>query len=106
MQQFGDDVEPSLVLADIEYGNNIRMIERTGRAHFLLEAIQPVRAPGELFTDYFNCNFAAQPRISGAVDDTHATFSKPGKDFIGTNVTTDFECHGDRFVRFYHFTNG
>ena len=41
-EQFGDNVGHAIVGTDVVDGQDIRMIQRRGRARFLLEAAQPI----------------------------------------------------------------
>ena len=81
-QQFGDDERRAIVRADVVNGQDVRMIERRGRARFLLEAAQPVSVFGERGGQNLDCDFAVEARVTRAVDFAHPARAELGDDTI------------------------
>ena len=62
------------------------MVDLTGGARFLLEAMQPARVGGERFGDQLDRDVAPEPRIARAVDLAHAAGANPADDLVRTDA--------------------
>ena len=62
--------------SNIVNDKNVGMIEGTGGAGFLLEALQAARIGGERGGENLDCDLATQARIAGAIHFAHATGTK------------------------------
>ena len=75
------DVGRALLLAQVVDRDDIRMVERRGRAGFLLEAPQPFRVVGELRAKHFYDDMAVELEIFGFVDLAHTPGPNGREDF-------------------------
>ena len=75
-------------------GQNIRMIQLTGRTCFLLEAMNTVRIRCECFGNQLDGDFALEARIGCAIDLAHAAGAEPADDLIGTDTGPGRNGHG------------
>ena len=82
-EEFGDEKRRAIVLADIEDGKNVGMVERGHRARLLLEPAQAVGILRENFRKNFQRDVAAKARIASAVHLAHAAGADRGLDFVG-----------------------
>jgi hypothetical protein len=69
-------------LANIEDGENIRVIQRSRGAGFLLEATQTIGVGGKTDGQNLDGDVASEPRIARAIDFAHAARSDGGKDLV------------------------
>ena len=67
VQQFGDQVRGPLVSADVEQRQQVRMVQRSCRARFPLEAPEPIRVSGKFSWKNLDRDVTTQARIAGAV---------------------------------------
>jgi hypothetical protein len=82
------------MLPDVVDGENIRMVERSGRTGFLLEAMETFRIGGERRWQDFDRHVAPEARVARAVDFAHAAASKRGDDLISAETNAGRERHG------------
>src|SRR5438045_3684018 len=78
---------------------NIRMIQRRQYTRFALKARQAVIVTREDVGQYFECDWAAQPRILGEINLSHAARSKRIQYFVVRDPFSDHEF--ERAAAFY-----
>jgi hypothetical protein len=99
LEQFGDDVRSAFVEPDIVNGEDVRVIELSCGACFLLE---PGNATGVRCTgggDHFDGHSPIEPRITRSVDDAHSTGAQPLDDFVRADSGA---CHERRWNVLLH----
>ncbi len=69
--------------ADVVDGGDVRMVQRRGRAGFLLEARQPLGIRRELLRQDLDRDLAAEPRVAGQPDLAHAAGAELLLDLVG-----------------------
>ena len=74
------------MLAEVEDNEQIRMVERSSGASLLLEAAQAIGIIRQRLRQDLDGHFAADARIAGAVDLTHAAGAEGGDDLVGTEA--------------------
>ena len=72
LEEFRDEKGRAVVLADVEYGENVWMVERRYRAGFLFEADEAIAFAREGFGEDFQRDFASEPRVARAYHFAHA----------------------------------
>src|SRR6266540_4217247 len=95
LEQLRHHVRRTLVRAHVVDRQDIRMIQLTGRACLLLEAMQPARIHRERLGDQLDRHLAPEPWIPCAVDLAHAPGTQPSDDLVWTDVGTGRHCHGN-----------
>src|SRR2546426_12444419 len=80
-EQFGDDVRPVLVLANVVHGNDVRVLEQGSGTRFLLEAAQCFLIP-VAHSKHLDRHIAAQLFVAGGEDAAHATPAQLALDAI------------------------
>ncbi len=73
------------MLADVVDRADVRMIQRRGRARLALEALDGDRVCQQPRREELDGDLPAEPRVFGAVDDTHAAFA----DLVNDPVVRD-----------------
>jgi hypothetical protein len=71
LDQLHRDVGDAVALADVVDRDDVRVVERAGRARFGLESPQPVRIFADSFRKNLQRHLAAQQQVARAVDFTH-----------------------------------
>ena len=79
--------------ADVVDGHDVRMIERRGRARFLLEAAEQLRA-GHIRRKNLDGHVAIELRIAGLIDLAHTTGADRRHDAVRPESVTGRECQG------------
>ena len=69
------------------------MIERGGRARFLLESAQPIGVGCDCGGQDLDRDVAAQPRVVRAIDLAHAPGTDGAEDFVGAKARAWLEGH-------------
>ena len=77
--------------ADVVNRENIRVIERGGRARLLLEAAQPLRVGQEFRRQQLDRDVTLEPRVVRAIHLAHSSGPDEGLDAIGTERRPRFE---------------
>ena len=93
LEEFRDQKRRAVVLADVEYGKNIWMVERCDRAGFLFEADEAVAFACEGFGKDFQRHFASEPRVAGAHHFAHSTGAQWRDDFVGAEPCSGRQRH-------------
>jgi hypothetical protein len=62
------------------------MIERRGRARFLLEALQPIRIAGDSGREHLDDDVATEPAVPPPVNDAHSAFADFLDDLVGAEI--------------------
>jgi len=83
--------------ADVMNNENVRMIERTRRTSFLLEAPQSICISRERRRQNLDRYVAPQSRITRAIDFTHPARAERGDDFVWTKSCTWRKRHRSNF---------
>ena len=84
------------MLADVEDGEDVGMIERGDGASFLLEANQAIAFEREGFGKDFQRDFAAEARIAGPRHFAHSTGAERRDDFVGAKLCGGRQRHVSR----------
>ena len=82
VEQLHDDERLALVLADVVDRADVRMVQRRGGARLALEALERLRVARQLARQELERDLAAEARVLGAVDDTHAAAAEPVEDAV------------------------
>ena len=82
LEQFGDYVGRAFARADVEYGQNIGMVQRSGGESFLLKTAQAVGIKRKRLRQNFDRHFAFEARVAGAINLAHASRAEQGDNFI------------------------
>jgi hypothetical protein len=82
------------VLADVVHREDVRMVQRGGRARLLLEAKQPVRIAAELDREDFDRDLAPQPRVAAPIDLAHTSGAEDSENLVRTETGARAERHG------------
>src|SRR5581483_5435315 len=93
LEELGDDEGRAFVRAEFEDGEEIRMIQHAGGASFLLEAAKTIAVVREGRRKDLDRDFAAEARITGAVNLTHAPGPERTENLIGANECPSSELH-------------
>ena len=72
---------------------DVRVIERCERPGFALEACEPIGITSEEFREHFDRDVAAQVRVAGFVDLSHATCTEWTEDFVWPEATAGRKRH-------------
>ena len=92
VDELGDDVLLALEFADVEHGEDVRMVERRGSLRFELKAA----ARGiisQLLREKLDRNRAVQPRVLAQEDLAHPAFAQEGFDGVRAKSLTRLEIH-------------
>ena len=95
-EEFGDDVRPRALDADVMHGQDVRMIQAAGGSRFLLEPAAPIRIRRERRREDFECDVALQLMIAGPVHFTHAPGAERAENLEAAKAIADGERHGWR----------
>ncbi len=85
-EQLLDDVRLAVVLADVEDGRDVGVVEGAGGLRLQLETAQAVGVGGEGGGEDLDRDVAVQARVPGAVDLPHAAGADGGEDFVGAEA--------------------
>jgi hypothetical protein len=78
LEKLGDNVRGAVVRADVEDGQDVRVVERGDCPGLALEALQPLRVRGHVGGKYLDRHLAPETRVPRPVDLAHpASPSKP-----------------------------
>ena len=83
LEELGDEIRISLVRAEIEDHEEVRVVESPGRPGFLLETAQAIGIRREAGGQDLDGDVAADPRITGAVHFAHAAGPERAHDSYG-----------------------
>src|SRR5262245_56597885 len=91
----GDDVASVSILyrsfADFVDRNDVRMVERRGRARFLLEAPHPPGVGGELGWQQLDRHLAPQSRVEREMDLAHAPASERRQNLVSADLRRELD---------------
>src|SRR6185369_15613879 len=87
-QQLADEEVLIVLGADVEDGDDVRMVEHPRRARFLFESAQRLGVVGEIAREDFDRHFAPQPGVDGAIHLAHP----PRADLRGNAVWTELRA--------------
>ena len=82
--QLHRDEEVSVGGPDVVHGDDVRVIERRGRARLLLEAGAPLGVLGKSRREDLDRHLAAETGIARLVDFSHASGAERSNDFVGS----------------------
>jgi hypothetical protein len=94
LEQLRNDEGQSVVRANIEDRQKVRMIDRAGGAGFLLEAPQPVGVLRECRRQDLDGHLARDARVARAVDLPRPARPEGGNDFVVTDAGAGGEDQG------------
>ena len=80
--EFFDEKEPTLILADLVHCREVGMRERGARARVGEEPLAPLAVGRDIVRQYFDRDGTSQPRIARAVHLAHAAGADPVEDFV------------------------
>src|SRR4051794_16716078 len=89
--------EPRIrVLADLVYGDGVRMVQGGGGAGLGLETSDSRGIMGEVGREDLQGYLAAEPGISSSIHLAHASGTQNGNDLVGSERGSDASCNGLR----------
>ena len=97
-QELGDEVRRVVVRAEIEDGEDVRMIERARRPGLAHEALQPVGISGEGRRQDFDRDVTIEARVPGPVDLAHAPLAERRDDLVGAEPGAGADRHQGQIV--------
>ena len=86
LESLHDDEGLAVVLAELMYGADVRVLEGGGQAGLAPESAQPFLRRGGLGVEDLDRDLAPQARIFGAVDLAHATHPEQAEEAIVRQV--------------------
>lgn len=86
LEELEDEVGCAVVDARIEHRQELRVVERSRGARFLLEAAQPVGVRGDVRAQHLDRHLAAEPIVACTVDLAHPTGAQRPEHRIGTEL--------------------
>ena len=89
VEELHHEIGRTVVRAHVEDRDQVRMIDRTGRADFLLEAPQPVAIEGECRGKDLDRDFAADARVARAPNLPHPARPDGRDDLVGSEAFAD-----------------
>ena len=93
-EEFRDDVRHAVGRADVVDDEDVGVIERRGRACFLLEAAEPISIRGEERRQDLDGDVASEARVTGAKYLAHAARADRRDDFERAQAGTGGQGHG------------
>ena len=97
-QQLRDDVGDAAFGADVVERDNVRMIERGGRARLLLEAGDAVGIGGDDLGQNLDGDIAMQAAVAGSVDLAHSANAENTQDRVRAQLRARGNGHVDGIV--------
>jgi hypothetical protein len=82
----GDDIRLALVDADVVHGEDVRMIQRSSRTRFLLEAPKAIRIRAQRGWQHFDGDVSGESWIAGTIHLAHTTRAERAEDFVRTET--------------------
>ena len=73
------------------------MVQRRGRARFLLEALQPFGVGRQAGGQDLDRYLASEPRVARAIDLPHPAGAERGDDFVGAEASARLQGQRSRF---------
>jgi hypothetical protein len=86
LEQLTDQVRSAFVRADVVEIEDVRVIQRAGRAGFLLEALEPMGILRDLLGQDLDRNLATETAVSRSVDLTHPPGPERPEDLIAAEA--------------------
>jgi hypothetical protein len=90
-QQLGDNERCTVMHADVEHREHIRMIQRGDGARLALEALQAIGIGGESARQNFDRHVASESRVGGSIDLSHATGTEETVDLVRSETRSGWE---------------
>src|SRR6266508_1501885 len=79
--------------ADVVNRHNVRVVEHPDGASLLFETLQTFRVIGIRSRKYFDRDFTAKARVTGAIYFAHPSGADGSQDFIGAEPSAFRESH-------------
>ena len=92
-EEFGDQVRPAVVAADIVHCQHVGMIESAGRAGFVLEPAHARIVCREVLGNHLDRDVASEARVTGPIDLAHAAGTDPFNDLERADPDAAGEGH-------------
>ena len=93
LEQFGDYVGRAFARANIEYRQNIGMVQGSGGESFLLKTAQAVGIERKRLRQDLDRHFTFETRVAGAIDLAHASRAEQGNNFIRPEFGSRGQVH-------------
>ena len=93
LHQFHRDELDAAVAADVEHGDDVRVVERGGGARLLREPAPGVVVQAASREEGFQRDVAVQPGVAGAIDLAHASGAERLEDLIRAESCAWRKCH-------------
>ena len=103
VHQFPYDIEQALLVAVVENGNDIRMIDGARRARLHFEPLAQARVHGGIAGQRLDGNGTVQLRIMGAIHFAHPARSEQRLDYVTSNAVPALERHSPPVYRYLRF---
>ena len=81
--------------ADVVHGEDVRVVQRRGRAGFLLESMEAIGVGRECAGQDLDRHVTPEPRIARTVDLAHAACAKCGDDLIRPEASARLQRQWD-----------
>ncbi len=93
LDQLHRDEERAVRLADVVDGQDVRVIQRGGRAGLLLEARAGLAIAGDVGGKDLDGDLPAEPGVASEVDLPHSSGAERGADLVGTEPASGGQRH-------------
>src|SRR5262245_58024206 len=91
--ELGGDEMRRVEIADLVYGDDVRMVERAGGSGFLFESEQPLIVFRALFEQQFESDLPFEPRVAGQIDLSHPAGAEWRDDLVTVEFCSDDNGH-------------
>ena len=89
VEEFHDGVHSLAIPLEVVNSQDVRMRNRRDRPDLALEAGDRVLAGGHVRQQHLDGDLAVEPRVAGAVNDTHAARADHIEDLVGSDQLTN-----------------
>jgi hypothetical protein len=96
LEQLGDEVGRTLVLAEVVDRDEVGMVQRARKARLLLEAAHQLGVAREHLVDHLERDLPAEPAVACPVDLRHPAGAQGRQHLVGSDLESRTEAHGWR----------